>query len=74
MKIKVKDPQSGKLLGLEANPCRNNQEQGWSVTLPAGNNVFITLRNNEWKVRHNEMVSSDLIRAIGEEINPNKVN
>lgn len=43
-------------------------EEGWSVTLPAGNNVFITLRNDEWKVRHNEMVSADLIRAIGKVI------
>jgi hypothetical protein len=68
MKINVKDPQSGKLLGLEANPCRNNREEGWSVTLPAGNNVFITLKKDEWKVRHNEMVSADLVQAIGKEI------
>ena len=68
MKINVVDPESGKVLGLEANPCRNNMEDGWSVTLPAGNNVFITLRNDEWKVRHNEMVSADLIRAIGKVI------
>jgi hypothetical protein len=73
MKIKVKDPRSGKLLGLEANPCSNNQEKGWSVTLPAGNNVFITLKNNEWKVRHNEMVSSDLVKAIGKGI-PEDIN
>jgi len=74
MKINVKDPVSGKVLGLEANPCCNNQEKGWSVTLPAGNNVFITLKNNEWKIRHNEMVSADLVNAIGKEIEPNDVN
>jgi hypothetical protein len=74
MKINVKDPVSGEVLGLEANPCRNNQEPGWSVTLPAGNNVFITLKNKEWKIRHNEMVSADLVNAIGKEIEPNDVN
>ena len=74
MKIKVKDPISGKLLGLEANPCQNNKENGWAVTLPAGNDVFITLKNNEWKVRHNEMVSSDLIKAIGKKLRPTEIN
>jgi hypothetical protein len=70
MKINVKDPQSGEILELEANPAENDKEPGWSVILPAGNSVFITLVEGEWEARHNETIEPDFLKAIGEVINP----
>ncbi|MEJ6980127.1 hypothetical protein WG906_06680 [Pedobacter sp. P351] len=70
MKINVKDPQSREILELEANPAENDKEPGWSVILPAGNSVFITLVEGEWEARHNETIEPDFLKAIGEAINP----
>ena len=70
MKIKVKDPHTNEILQLEATPAENDKEQGWSVTLPAGNSIFIVLRRGEWKVRHNETIEQDFVNAIGKAINP----
>jgi hypothetical protein len=70
MKINVKDPQSGEILELAANPAENDTEPGWSVILPAGNSVFITLLEGKWEARHNETIEPDFIKAIGEAINP----
>lgn len=70
MKINVKNPQSDEILQLEAYPAENDKEPGWSVILPAGNSIFITLVKGEWEIRHNKMIDQDLIKAIGEAINP----
>lgn len=70
MRINVKKPHSDENLVLDATPAENDKEPGWSVILPAGNSIFITLVEGEWKVRHNKMIDPDFVKAIGEAINP----
>ncbi|WP_423147819.1 hypothetical protein [Rubrolithibacter danxiaensis] len=74
MEIKVKDPKIDELLKLEANPSENDTEPGWSVKMPAGDSIFITLQDGKWEVRHNDTVDPDFVRAIGEAISPSSDN
>ena len=74
MKINVKNPQSVEILELEANPAKNDKEPGWSVILPAGNSVFITLVEGDWEARHNETIEPDFLKAIGEAIHTSSGN
>lgn len=70
MRIEVKDPKTSKMLELEANPAENNKEPGWTVILPAGDSIFITLTEGEWQVRNNDKIEANFVNAIGEAINP----
>ncbi|MBC7914762.1 MAG: hypothetical protein H7Y07_11650 [Pyrinomonadaceae bacterium] len=70
MKINVIDPNSGANLELEATPAEINMQEGWSVIMPTGQSIFITLYKGCWEGRNNKIASTDLVNAIGRAILP----
>lgn len=65
MNISVEHPRLKKLLELELQPASNDREPGWLVALPEGNTFFITCQNQQWIVRHNNVIEPKLVSAIG---------
>jgi hypothetical protein len=68
MKINVKDPETSVILEHEAFESENDKESGWSILLPAGNSIFITSQQGEWKIRNDGTVNLNLVNAMGEAI------
>jgi hypothetical protein len=68
MEINIINSKSGLISKYEVTPTQNDQENGWSVVLSAGNSIFITSKEGKWEARHHADVSPQLVEAIGEAI------